>query len=150
MILSQSLLFTIIISAIAIKSLVDFCIFYFKNSLKSIKIGKIEEMSNGDLSDFEKISIWSLIVSFIIDLVELCGVAYLVVYSPFVIFGILLPIVLINFFITWLVILFIRMYIIKNGMTRLIWAYFSIKLGFLKDVICILLFLVYITKCIVK
>lgn len=150
MILNQALLFTIIISAIATKSLVDFCIFYLKKSLKSIKIGKIEEMSIGDLSDFEKISICSLIISFLIDFIELCGTFYLTFYSPFAIFAILFPLVMLNFLVTWLVILFIRMYIIKNEVARLTWVYFSIKFGFLKDIVCILLFVMYITKCIVK
>jgi len=150
MYITESLFFTILISAIAVKSLVDFLVFYFKKSIKPIGFGKIKETSSINLSDLKKIKIWNLIICFVIDFIELIGAAYLTLYFPFAIFNILLPLMAVNFVATWLVILMIKMYITKNESTKLSLAYFSIKFGIFKDVVCILLFLIYITKCIAK
>ena len=128
-----------IFTLIAIKNLVSLLLY-------SLGVSKYDCKKRRTLIDeilsVTNVSRKSLVFSFVLDFLEICLLFFLFYLFPSPLVSAAISLAVVNFFTKWLVIVAIRKYI-TSQFKKAVAAYFSIRFEIFKEVVCILLYLMY-------
>ena len=142
MIITANFLIFALLCGVAVKSIVDMSYCSARRSLLHVmKTHAPESFSEIPSVKFKS---WEIVVLIVIDLLELLIIWYVLFAASFFMPVVLFSIVLANFFISWLAILCPTGYIFRSHITRVLWVNFSLNFGIFKNLICILLILIYL------